>query len=207
MTLKVTRTAVMTLALVAVGVYGAIVCWGLTTLDNWPARGQVGDFYGGLANAFALAAILVALFVQQQELVESTKARAQELEHSRELVHFQMVREYYRDGDNPEQREARKVVYNTAPERLVGTAPAENVASFFHSWGMLVKKGAMPPWVFLETATGDRVVSLHTRLQPHIAAEREKAPDYASGFVWLAEGIKTRRLNPERVTPPSGHGA
>jgi hypothetical protein len=190
---KFTWAWVLLPCVIAAAVYGVAVWCGLRSFDGWAERGQMGDFFGGLANALALMAILVALWFQQHQLAETVKLQ-------RELQQNEMVREYFRDGDSPEQYAARAIIYRTDPAdpaalaALVGTPEAFSVIRFFHSWGMLVKHQAMPSWVFLETTTGDRVLQLHQRLPAHIAAQREANPEYANGFLYLVDGISKRRF-------------
>lgn len=177
--------------------------------DLVPRYGAFGDALGpaaGALSALAVLAALVSVYFQREELRltrAEIKEQADHLERSamaqdrlvadqRHFGQSQMAQEYYREGDAPEQRQARRAIYN-ARTGQVPEADAEVVASFFHRWGMLAKYDVLPRWVYLETVTGDRILELHSRLTHHIAERRPKNPTYAVGLQWLVSQIKEHR--------------
>lgn len=110
------------------------------------------------------------------------------------MANLDAVKEYFQQGDSDDFIKARKNVYKTAEEKRKIEKHNENAAkviSFFHFWGLMVKKKYLPIWVF-EDASGFAVVKLYRILEPHIKERRADNPYYAKHFEWLANEIKKR---------------
>ena len=61
------------------------------------------------------------------------------------------VKEYFQQGDNKEYTTARHNLYKKFEEGVSidpNDADASNTVSFFHFWGLMVKKKYLPFWVF-----------------------------------------------------------
>ena len=70
------------------------------------------------------------------------------------------VKEYFQQGDNKEYTTARHNLYKKFEEGVSidpNDADASNTVSFFHFWGLMVKKKYLPFWVF-KSASGHAVI-------------------------------------------------
>lgn len=105
------------------------------------------------------------------------------------------VKEYFQQGDDKDQIEARKNLYKKFDEGIKiepDDKDASLVISFFHFWGLMVKKKYLPFLVF-KSASGHAVIILYEGLQPMIQERRRKSPDYAEYFEWLYLKCKKKR--------------
>lgn len=135
-----------------------------------------GSFWGGVAAVIALLVVIAFSRMQYQQ--------------SRAILHYQMMLEYYRDGDDNRQREARKAVYESLEGKALPEDKAETVVAFFHQWGILAQRGAIPIDVFVATVTGDRVIKLRGALESFMG-KRDK--EYGAGFRWLVDTVERER--------------
>ena len=113
---------------------------------------------------------------------------------SLKMVNLDAVKEYFQQGDSDDFIAARKKVYELGEtnERIEPyNSEVGKVVSFFHFWGLMVKKKYLPIWVF-EDASGFAVVKLYRILEPHIEERRVDNPYYAKYFQWLAEEIEKK---------------
>ena len=104
------------------------------------------------------------------------------------------VKEYFQQGDSKEYTDARRRLYN----KIVGMQKiskddidAAIVVSFFHFWGMMVKKHYLPVCVF-ESASGYAVIRLYEGISEMIGERRKDNPQYAEYFEWLYKKMKKK---------------
>ena len=103
------------------------------------------------------------------------------------------VEEYFQQGDSKEYTEARRKIYIKIDQKQKieqDYLDAAIVVSFFHFWGLMVKKKYLPAWVF-DSASGYAVIRLYEGLSDMIIERRKKNPEYAQYFEWLY--IKTKK--------------
>ena len=97
------------------------------------------------------------------------------------------VKEYFQQGDNKEYTTARHNLYKKFDENVPidpNDADASNTVSFFHFWGLMVKKKYLPFWVF-KSASGYAVIRLYEGLREMIEIRRVDNPEYAEYFEWI----------------------
>jgi acetyltransferase-like isoleucine patch superfamily enzyme len=97
------------------------------------------------------------------------------------------VKEYFQQGDNKEYTIARHNLYKKFEKKIPidpNDADASNTVSFFHFWGLMVKKKYLPFWVF-KSASGYAVIKLYEGLQEMITIRRADNPEYAEYFEWI----------------------
>ena len=113
------------------------------------------------------------------------------------------VKEYFQQGDNKENAEARKEIYYKIDNNIKidkNDRAAASVVSFFHFWGAMVKKHYLPVWVF-DSASGHAVIRLYEGLQEMIEERRKDNSKYGEYFEWLYYKIKGRtKENVEYIT-------
>ena len=63
------------------------------------------------------------------------------------------------------------------------------VASHYHFWGLMVKKGFLPKWIF-QGEPGESALQLYDRLKPYIDKRRVDKKSYAENYSWLIEKIE-----------------
>ncbi len=85
---------------------------------------------------------------------------------------------------------ARKKAYDLQKDEISYDPEISYVISYFHFWGLMVKKGFLPFYIF-KSASGLAVVKLYSKLKPTIADHRKANEYYAEYFEWLY--IKIRR--------------
>jgi hypothetical protein len=124
---------------------------------------------------------------------------------SRKVAIFEAIREYYQNGDTPAMIENRTKIYATED----GVTPldekaASEICAYFHFWGMMVKKGYLPIWVF-NSASGPSVVRLFYLLKPYIELRRVSNNQYyAKDFEYLIKYIEKKYKI--RYSPPTRDG-
>ena len=104
------------------------------------------------------------------------------------------VQEYFQQGDSREYTEARRKLYYKIDKREKidkDDIDAGIVVSFFHFWGLMVKKHYLPVWVF-ESASGYAVIRLYECITEMIEDRRKDNPQYAEYFEWLYKKIKKK---------------
>lgn len=104
------------------------------------------------------------------------------------------VQEYFQQGDSREYTEARRKLYYKIDKREKidkDDIDAGIVVSFFHFWGLMVKKHYLPVWVF-ESASGYAVIRLYEGITEMIEDRRKDNPQYAEYFEWLYKKIKKK---------------
>ena len=104
------------------------------------------------------------------------------------------VQEYFQRGDTKEYTEARRKLYNKIDNKQKidkDDLDAGIVVSFFHFWGLMVKKHYLPIWVF-DSASGYAVIRLYEGITRMIEERRKDNPQYAEYFEWLYKKIKKR---------------
>jgi len=106
---------------------------------------------------------------------------------ARKLAKLQAVIQYFQQGDTKEFIEHRHRVYK-ADEENINPIDASYLCSFFHFWGLMVRRGLLPIWVF-DGVSGERVVQLYHKLSKFIEDTRKDTPKYAEHFQWLSERI------------------
>lgn len=104
------------------------------------------------------------------------------------------VKEYFQQGDAERFIEARHNIYslfegNKAIE--FENKDASIVCSFFHFWGLMVRKKYLPIWVF-ESASGIAIIRLYDILNDFIVEHRNSNPFYAEHFEWLVNSVKRK---------------
>lgn len=102
---------------------------------------------------------------------------------------LEAVIKYFQQGDAPQLVKARENVFYATDQ--ASPDDSASVCSFFHFWGLMVKKKILPIWVF-ESASGVRVVQLHQKLRDYIAERRKDNPYYAEYFEWLSQNIQKK---------------
>ncbi|WP_390607273.1 acyltransferase [Dorea longicatena] len=104
------------------------------------------------------------------------------------------VKEYFQQGDSLENVAARKEIYCKINNNIKidkNDVAAGSIISFFHFWGLMVKKKYLPLWVF-ESASGYAVIRLYEGLQEMIEERRKDNEKYGEYFEWLYYKIKKR---------------
>lgn len=104
------------------------------------------------------------------------------------------VKEYFQQGDSLENVAARKEIYHKINNSIKidkNDVAAGSIVSFFHFWGIMVKKKYLPLWVF-ESASGYAVIRLYEGLQEMIEERRKDNEKYGEYFEWLYCKIKKR---------------
>lgn len=104
------------------------------------------------------------------------------------------VQEYFQQGDSKEYTEARRRVYDKIQKKQKidkEDIDAGIVVSFFHFWGLMVKKHYLPVWVF-ESASGYAVIRLYEGITDMIEERRKDNPQYAEYFEWLYKKVKKK---------------
>ena len=68
------------------------------------------------------------------------------------------------------------------------------VASHYHFWGLMVKKGFLPKWIF-QGEPGESALQLYDRLKPYIDKRRVDKKSYAENYSWnLSFNPDTKQL-------------
>ena len=83
------------------------------------------------------------------------------------ISNMEAVKEYFQQGDSLENVAARKEIYCKINNNIKidkNDVAAGSIISFFHFWGIMVKKKYLPLWVF-ESASGYAVIRLYEGLQ------------------------------------------
>lgn len=104
------------------------------------------------------------------------------------------VKEYFQQGDTAEFLEARRRIYSQIDQNVKidkNDRDAASIVSFFHFWGLMVKKKYLPIWVF-ESSSGQSVIRLYEGLQSMIMERREENPMWGEYFGWLYKKVKKR---------------
>lgn len=104
------------------------------------------------------------------------------------------VKEYFQQGDTPEFIEARKKLYSKIDRNIKinkNDLDAASIVSFFHFWGLMVKKKYLPIWVF-ESSSGQALIRLYEGLESMVMERREDNPMYGEYFEWLYKKVKRR---------------
>ena len=104
------------------------------------------------------------------------------------------VQEYFQQGDSKEYTEARRKLYNKIDKKQKidkDDLDAAIVVSFFHFWGLMVKKHYLPIWVF-ESASGYAVIRLYEGISGMIEERRKENSQYAEYFEWLYKKVKKK---------------
>ncbi|WP_206759420.1 DUF4760 domain-containing protein [Guptibacillus hwajinpoensis] len=109
---------------------------------------------------------------------------------TKRVANFEAIREYFQQGDTPEMTKARHNIYESENKGVdLDPEAATLICSFFHFWGMMVKKGFLPLWIF-KSASGPSIVRLHHLVTPYIAQRRlSNNKYYGEGFEYLAKRI------------------
>ena len=122
---------------------------------------------------------------------EESKAAAEAQRRESEL---RAAAQYFLPGDSPEQQAVRRRVWNANGPEQISNEDASQVASYWHFWGMMVRRGLLPLWVF-EGSSGVRVKQYFEKLTPFVEAIRRTNPFYASEFEWLANRVSEARAS------------
>ena len=110
------------------------------------------------------------------------------------ISNMEAVKEYFQQGDSLENVAARKEIYCKINNNIKidkNDVAAGSIISFFHFWGIMVKKKYLPLWVF-ESASGYAVIRLYEGLQEMIEERRKDNEKYGEYFEWLYYKIKKR---------------
>lgn len=111
------------------------------------------------------------------------------------VANFEAIREYFQQGDATHMMLNRQAIYeyeeSDEENKALDEKAAVEICSFYHFWGMMVKKRFLPLWIF-KGASGVSGVRLHTILQPYINEKKLKKGYYADGFDILVERIKKK---------------
>ncbi|MCL1846716.1 MAG: hypothetical protein FWF91_01970 [Coriobacteriia bacterium] len=112
---------------------------------------------------------------------------------------FQAVSNYYSIDRDMSFFEARKKVYNLKESEVSEDIELAYVISYFHFWGLMVKKRYLPFYVF-KSASGISIMELYEHLIPTILARRNREEGrnqyYAEYFEWLY--YKTKKYHDRR---------
>ena len=137
-------------------------------------------FYVLYTRTLAKHAETQANHAREQATQATIAAKAQ-----REDMQLRSAAQYFLPGDSPEQQAVRRRVWQAAGPDQIAAEDASQVASYWHFWGMMVRRGLLPDWVF-EGSSGLRVKQYFDKLQPFINNTRESNLYYAEHFEWLA---------------------
>ena len=109
---------------------------------------------------------------------------------------FKVVSEYYSMDRDLKFVEARRKIYDLKDNEISLDSDIALVISYFHFWGLMVKKRHLPFYVF-KSASGPSIMKLYDRLYPTITERRKTNPYYAEHFEWLHN--KIRRYNAKKM--------
>jgi len=104
------------------------------------------------------------------------------------------VKEYFQQGDAERFIKARHNIYSVSEEGKsieFENKDASIICSFFHFWGLMVRKKYLPIWVF-ESASGIAIIRLYDILKDFIDEHRISNPFYAEHFEWLVCSVKRK---------------
>ncbi len=119
------------------------------------------------------------------------------------LIHSknEAVNNYFSVMESKEFSNARRFVYNNdlSLEDEDASQNASYVVNFYHHWGLLVKKGYLPIWVF-DSGSGAGTIRMYELTKCYIQEVRDKHHDctYAEYFEWLYNEIKKRQEKARR---------
>lgn len=85
--------------------------------------------------------------------------------------------------------EARHAIYSCQDIFQVKEIYLTQVASHYHFWGLMVKKGFLPKWVF-QGEPGESALQLYSLLKPYIDKRRDEKKSYAENYIWLISQIE-----------------
>ncbi len=105
-------------------------------------------------------------------------------------LNLQATVQYFQQGDTREFIECRYRI-RKADASKIDPVDAAAICSFFHFWGLMVRKNLLPIWVF-DGVSGQRVVQFYQKLSTFIEDNRKDASRYAEHFQWLKEEIIRR---------------
>ena len=164
-------------------------------VDNASAVQAVAAIFNVLASLGLLYA--TGIYVRHtRRLAEFAKTQAEQSTLTsaaqRRAAELSAVSQYFLQGDTPAAQELRSRLWNThgeSPDRN----DASQIASYWHFWGLMVRQGLLPFWVF-EGSSGVRVTQYYSKLEQFIANERKTGnKHYAEHFEWLRDRIADRQ--------------
>lgn len=109
-------------------------------------------------------------------------------------AHLDAVKEFFQQGDAEEFIKARRVLYEKEEknEKVESdSSDAARITDFYQFWGLMVRKGYLPIWVF-EGASGVAMNRLYNILQGYIEEHRKTNKFYAANFEWLVTKSKLK---------------
>ena len=96
----------------------------------------------------------------------------------------------FMEAENSEELfKARHAIYSCKDIFKVKEIYLMQVASHYHFWGLMVKKGFLPKWIF-QGEPGESALQLYDRLKPYIDKRRVDKKSYAENYSWLIEKIE-----------------
>lgn len=99
------------------------------------------------------------------------------------------VKQFMEAENSSELFEARHAIYNCGSLDQVSEEYLTKIASHYHFWGLMVKKGFLPKWVF-DGEPGESAVQLYYMLESYINKRRRTKAKYAENFTWLIGQIQ-----------------
>lgn len=96
----------------------------------------------------------------------------------------------FMEAENSEELfKARHAIYSCQDIFEVKEIYLTQVASHYHFWGLMVKKGFLPKWVF-QGDPGESALQLYSLLKPYIDKRRDEKKSYAENYIWLISKIE-----------------
>ena len=123
--------------------------------------------------------------------------------HSYRNAKFTVIKDFFDQGDSPEQKGYRELVYSiynvtddseTINSKLLAISnTVARIVSFYDFWSLMVDKKHLPKWVF-EGMPGKTAVNIFNKLKPYINYRRKTDNEYAQRFEKLIDIITKQKI-------------
>ncbi|MFC4306472.1 DUF4760 domain-containing protein [Cohnella boryungensis] len=112
---------------------------------------------------------------------------------NKKKTQLDVIKEYYKEGDSKELVQSRKNLLNLIDKRdaILNNGFDEDAAfvcNFFNKWGMMVRYGNLPFYIF-KGASGQGAIKIYNVLTGFIEKRRNNNSLYANDFEYLYKKI------------------
>ena len=114
--------------------------------------------------------------------------------YSLRVSQYNIVKEYFRDYNSDELREARKNIFYVKEELdqdMLDNEYYAIVCNHYHYYGLLAKKHYLPNMI-LKGVNGYMIIKSYEYLEKYIKLRRKMSPYYAEYFEWLYKHLKKK---------------
>lgn len=101
------------------------------------------------------------------------------------------VKQFMEAENSEELFQARHELYHCKYLGEMQELSATKISSHYHFWGLMVKRGYLPIWVF-DGEPGESAIQLYYLLEGYIKKRRCTKTKYAENFTWLILKIEKR---------------